>query len=88
MNDKASSEGQDVFDRLLKACGQVTWNNETIIVLDSVRVDPPYLPENCQMLLVQQNSSNSNNNSKSSNSSQEALERVQKIVASVDRSKK
>lgn len=36
-----------MFDRLLKACNDVTWKGESILVLNEVQVDPPYGPDNC-----------------------------------------
>jgi len=50
INQKASPEGQAVFDRLLKACNEVKWNGQAIIVLNQIRVDPPYRSENCKLL--------------------------------------
>mmetsp|Transcript_12845 Transcript_12845/g.24113 ORF Transcript_12845/g.24113 Transcript_12845/m.24113 type:complete len:195 (+) Transcript_12845:474-1058(+) len=50
INQKASTEGQIVFERLLKACNEVKWNGESIIVLNNIRVDPPYKGENCKLL--------------------------------------
>ena len=47
---QASSEGQAVFDRLLKACNEVKWKGESIIVLNQIRVEPPYKGENCNLL--------------------------------------
>lgn len=50
INQKASLEGQIVFDRLLKACNEVIWNGESIIVLNQIKVEPPYNEENCVLL--------------------------------------
>lgn len=50
INQQASLEGQTVFDRLLKACNEVKWNGESIIVLNQIKVDPPYRGENCKLL--------------------------------------
>lgn len=50
INQQASSEGQAVFDRLLKACNEVKWKGESIIVLNQIRVDPPYKGVNCNLL--------------------------------------
>ena len=61
-----------IFDRLLKACNEVVWKNESIIVLQSIQVDPPYEQENCKLL--------------KGGSAQGSLERVQKIVAAVNAS--
>lgn len=47
---KASTEGQIVFERLLKACNEVKWNGESIIVLSNIQVDPPYKGDNCKLL--------------------------------------
>eukprot|EP00934_Nitzschia_sp_Nitz4_P005405 Nitzschia sp. Nitz4//scaffold2_size372955//91116//91931//NITZ4_000386-RA/size372955-augustus-gene-0.409-mRNA-1//-1//CDS//3329546665//5395//frame0 len=67
LNPKASPKGQAVFDLLLKACNEVVWQNESIIVLNSIQVDAPYDQGNCKLL--------------KSGSGQGSLERVQKIVA-------
>lgn len=50
INQQATFEGQTVFDRLLKACNEVKWNGESIIVLNQIKVDPPYRGENCKLL--------------------------------------
>jgi hypothetical protein len=62
------------FDRLLKACNEVIWSGESIIVLGHIQVDPPYGPEQCQLLPTVD---------EAPLHSQENLERVRKIVASV-----
>ncbi|KAG7362777.1 anticodon-binding domain containing protein [Nitzschia inconspicua] len=67
LNPKATTKGQAVFDRLLKACKDVSWKGESIIVLDSIQVDPPYAQENCKLL--------------QEGSGKGSLERVQKIVS-------
>mmetsp|Transcript_93182 Transcript_93182/g.269136 ORF Transcript_93182/g.269136 Transcript_93182/m.269136 type:complete len:177 (+) Transcript_93182:219-749(+) len=72
LNAKATPKGQMIFDRLLKACNEVTWKGEAIVVLHSIQVDPPYDQENCKLL--------------KGSSAQGSLERVQKIVASVNAS--
>jgi hypothetical protein len=66
---QASTRGQTVFDLLLKACKDVSWKGESIIVLDSIQVDPPYAQENCKLL--------------QEGSGKGSLDRVQKIVSSV-----
>jgi hypothetical protein len=71
LNPKADPKGQLVFDRLLKACNEVVWKNESIIVLDSIKVDPPYTPNDCKVL------------QSSAPTKQGSLDRVQKIVSSV-----
>lgn len=67
---KADPKGQLVFDRLLKACNEVVWKNESIIVLNEIKVDPPYTQDDCKLL-------------QSTTGKQGSLERVQKIVSSV-----
>jgi hypothetical protein len=60
-----------VFDRLLKACNEVKWKGESIIVLNQINVDPPYKPENCKLL-----------QSSDVVLDEGSLERVKRIVAS------
>lgn len=50
INPKATPEGQACFDRLLKACNQVVWHGESIVVLNQIQVDPPYTPQACHIL--------------------------------------
>jgi protein LSM12 len=66
---QASPKGQFVFDRLLKACNEVVWKDESIIVLNTIQVDPPYSQEDCKLLQP--------------GSGQGSLDRVQKIVSSL-----
>mmetsp|Transcript_32395 Transcript_32395/g.53563 ORF Transcript_32395/g.53563 Transcript_32395/m.53563 type:complete len:178 (-) Transcript_32395:532-1065(-) len=68
INQKATPEGQAVFDRLLKACNEVVWKGEAIQVLSQIQVDPPYAIENCRLL------------SDAGRQSEGSLERVKKIV--------
>ena len=58
---KASPIGQAVFERLLKACGEVEWKDDTtsILVLKQIQVDAPYEPSNCT--IVPNNSSSGPN---------------------------
>lgn len=70
LNPKAAPKGQLVFDSLLKACNVVVWKNESIIVLDSIKVDPPYTKDDCKLL-------------QSTSGKQGSLDRVQKIVSSI-----
>jgi len=72
---QASPKGQACFDRLLKACNDVVWKEQSILVLNQVQVDPPYAPETCK--IVQRNT-----NKKSLEDG--SLERVRKIVAAVE----
>lgn len=57
-----------MFDRLYKACNEVVWKGESIIVLGQIQVDPPYSRETCKLL-------------PGSTQSGGSLDRVQKIVA-------
>lgn len=70
---QASPAGQLVFDKLVKACGEVVWKGESILVLKHVQVDPPYGPEDCK--IVQRNATGKKALDDGS------LERVKKIVA-------
>lgn len=74
INQKASPEGQVVFDRLLKACNEVVWSGESILVLNQIVVDPPYGKDNCQLLKSAGGDGTLNANS---------LERVKRIVGAV-----
>mmetsp|Transcript_5420 Transcript_5420/g.11069 ORF Transcript_5420/g.11069 Transcript_5420/m.11069 type:complete len:201 (-) Transcript_5420:35-637(-) len=74
INEKASPEGQAVFDRLLKACNEVVWKGESVIVLNQIQVDPPYAPENCRIISSKKSGALENS----------SLERVKKIVAASD----
>lgn len=67
-NNKATPLGQKIFDKLLKACNEVSWNEQSILVLNHIRVDPPYAPENCILI------------DKSGGLDEHSLERVKKIV--------
>lgn len=68
---QASPEGQKIFDKLLKACNEVVWTRgESILVLNHIRVDPPYTAESCVLLA-----------SSSGGLDEHSLERVKKIVS-------
>mmetsp|Transcript_17850 Transcript_17850/g.26198 ORF Transcript_17850/g.26198 Transcript_17850/m.26198 type:complete len:103 (+) Transcript_17850:646-954(+) len=69
---QATPEGQMVFDRLLKACNEVVWHGESILVLNQIQVDPPYSKEDCKLLGAGGASGALNEGS---------LDRVKKIVA-------
>jgi len=71
INQKATPEGQAVFYTLLKACNEVSWKGESIVVLREVQVDPPYGPEQCKLI----------NASKKDANIEASLERVKRIVA-------
>ena len=78
VNQKASPEGQKIFDKLLKACNEVVWKGESILVLKEIRVDPPYTPDNCTLINVAGGSS--------SGLDVHSLERVKKIVMAATQS--
>jgi hypothetical protein len=67
-----------VFDRLLKACGEVVWkgNTTSILVLNQIQVDEPYLPENCKII---------SSTGKYGGLEERSLDRVKKIVAASNR---
>eukprot|EP00978_Attheya_sp_CCMP212_P034999 scaffold150026_cov62-Attheya_sp.AAC.2 len=73
INQKATPEGQAVFDRLLKACNEVVWRGESIIVLNQIRVNPPYGKEDCKLL--------SSTGGATGALHEGSLDRVKKIVA-------
>lgn len=73
INPKATPGGQAVFEKLLKACNEVVWSGESILVLNQIRVDPPYGSDNCK--LVQKGGDVALN--------EESLERVKRIVEAV-----
>ena len=70
INSKASPAGQAVFDRLLKACNEVAWSGESIIVLSQIKVDPPYSSDNCKLIYT----------GGDVNLNEGSLERVKRIV--------
>lgn len=69
INQNATPEGQAIFDRLVKACNEVVWEGESILVLSQIQVDPPYKSENCKLLSGGTGTGGS-------------LDRIKKIVAS------
>uniref|UniRef100_A0A7S2UHC2 AD domain-containing protein n=1 Tax=Attheya septentrionalis TaxID=420275 RepID=A0A7S2UHC2_9STRA len=73
INQKATPEGQAVFDRLLKACNEVVWRGESIIVLNQIRVNAPYGKEDCKLL--------SSTGGATGALHEGSLDRVKKIVA-------
>lgn len=74
VNQKASPEGQKIFDKLLKACNEVSWKGESIIVLGEIRVDPPYTSNDCVLM------TNVGKGSGSGGLGVHSLERVKNIV--------
>ncbi|KAL3775367.1 hypothetical protein ACHAWO_006558 [Cyclotella atomus] len=68
VNQKATPQGQKIFDKLLKACNEVSWNGQSILVLNHIRVDPPYTPNDCTLV------------DRSGGLDEHSLERVKKIV--------
>jgi len=83
INQKASPVGQAVFDRLVKACNEVVWRGESILVLNQIRVDAPYGKEDCKLLMDSGGSSGSGSGSALNEGS---LERVKMIVAAATES--
>lgn len=75
INQKASPVGQAVFDRLVKACNEVVWRGESILVLNQIRVDPPYGKEDCKLL------TDAGGNIGGGSLNEGSLERVKMIVA-------
>jgi hypothetical protein len=71
MSVQATPEGQAIFDRLLKACNDVTWRGESIMVLHQVQVNPPYGTDDCKLVT----------GIRGSEHDEGSLERVKKIVA-------
>ena len=47
---QASPEGQRIFDKLLKACNEVAWKGESILVLKEICVNPPYAAGDCALI--------------------------------------
>jgi Anticodon-binding domain len=91
---QASPVGQAVFDRLLKACGEVVWKGDTtsIIVLNQIQVDAPYEPDNCEIIGSSGDARNGNGAAATASAATKlngalleegSLERVKKIVAAV-----
>ena len=65
---QATPAGQKIFDKLLKACNEVAWDGQSILVLNHIRVDPPYTPDDCNLI------------DRSGGLDEHSLERVKKIV--------
>lgn len=86
INQKASPEGQAVFDRLLKACNEVVWKDKSIFVLNQIRVDPPYTKDDCKLIVDPSSSESQKHGGSNSNATESlnegSLDRVKKIVAS------
>jgi len=78
VNQRASPEGQKIFDKLLKACNEVVWKGESILVLKEIRVDPPYAPDNCSLITV--------GGAAGGGLDVHSLERVKKIVSAAQQS--
>lgn len=70
INQDASAEGQAIFDRLVKACGDdhVVWEGTSIKIGREILVDAPYSQEKCSII-------------PNSSGTEGALDRVKKIVA-------
>jgi Anticodon-binding domain len=76
LRTQASPRGQACFDRLLKACNEVVWKDDAIVVLHQIRVDPPYTPNTCTII------SKNQSGGKGKALDVSSLERVRKIVES------
>jgi len=77
INANATPRAQMIFDLLVKGCNVVSWGEgDSIVVLNQVRVDPPYKPESCTWI-------GSKSGEKETKSLEEgSLERVKRIVGS------
>lgn len=70
---QASPLGQAVFEKLLKACGEVIWTDQTSILINgNICVEEPYEPRNVRLVAGK----NGNKNTLDDGS----LDRVKKIV--------
>eukprot|EP00903_Cladosiphon_okamuranus_P010148 g9609.t1 len=49
INQRASSEGQAIFDLFTKTL-DCEWSDQSIVILGSVRIDPPYTDKYCRSL--------------------------------------
>jgi Anticodon-binding domain len=68
--------GQAVFEKLLKACGEVVWTDQTTILVNGhIRVEEPYEPGHERFVAA-----NGNNNNKNT-LDDGSMDRVKKIVA-------
>lgn len=78
INANATPRAQMIFDLLVKGCNVVSWGEgNSIIVLNQVRVDPPYKPESCIWI-----GSNKSGDKESKSLEEGSLERVKRIVGS------
>jgi len=66
LNPRAPKPGQAVFDALAKTM-DCAWLDNSVVVLDQVKIDPPYEPDNCLSLDGDQN----------------ALDRIRRILANL-----
>ncbi|CAB1103939.1 unnamed protein product [Ectocarpus sp. CCAP 1310/34] len=49
INPGATNEGQAIFDLFTKTL-DCSWSDQSIVILESVRIDPPYTADNCRSL--------------------------------------
>jgi hypothetical protein len=78
INANATPRAQMIFDLLVKGCNVVSWGEgDSIIVLNQVRVDPPYKPESCTWI-----GSNKSGEKETKSLEEGSLERVKRIVGS------
>lgn len=78
VNRSVGPVGQAVFDRLLKACNEVAWRGKSVLVLNQIRVDPPYGPDDCRLV----GGARDGADEAAARLHADSLERVKKIVAS------
>lgn len=78
INANATPRAQMIFDLLVKGCNVVSWGEgNSIIVLNQVRVDPPYKPESCTWI-----GSHKSGEKETKSLEEGSLERVKRIVGS------
>lgn len=76
VNPNVGPQGQAVFDLLLKACNEVVWRGQAVLVLNQIRVDPPYGPSDCCLV-----GGGGEVDEAAARLNADSLERVKKIVA-------
>ncbi|CCH40962.1 hypothetical protein BN7_496 [Wickerhamomyces ciferrii] len=71
-NDKATKEGQHIFNTLYKTMPTVRWKDNSIIILDEVKINPPYQLQEVKSIINDQDPEES-----------DAIRLVKKIVDGV-----
>ncbi|CAD5234631.1 unnamed protein product [Bursaphelenchus xylophilus] len=69
-SDQASQRAVQTFMELKKILNSVEWANNDILVMDVVRISPPYRPDSCEMITK-------------SRQAEDCLNRVKKILVQV-----